>query len=311
MKIREASFTSLREKLAQRGSGIRAFVVVRDGRVAFEHFRQDVATSDLQEINSVTKSVVGMLVGIALRSGALRDLQQTIGEFLPEARAQGIDERVQGITIEHLLTMTSGFEWDERTVDDCLLGTCSRLDGERLRFILGRRLTHQPGTHFNYDSHAAHLLSIVLARATDQPLDVFAQAKLFEPLGIERFEWAVDEEGNAFAGRGLSLTTRDVAKLGQVMLSGGDWQGLRLLDDAYIHEATVPHSAGGLPVLDARYGYLWWVEPRGYFASGFGEQFLFVIPKEGTVAAVSSNNGRMPKHVRALFDEYLRIARGL
>ncbi|MDR5752247.1 MULTISPECIES: serine hydrolase [unclassified Caballeronia] len=275
----------------------------------FEHFRHDVQPSDLQEINSVTKSVVGMLAGIALRVGALRDMQQVIGEFLPEARSRGVDERVRNITIEQLLTMTSGFDWDERTVDECLLGACSRLGGERLRFILSRPLAYAPGTHFNYDSHATHLLSIVLARATGRALDRFAHEALFDPLDIERCEWIVDEEGYAFAGRGLSLTTRDMAKLGLVMLSGGEWQGKRLLDESYAREAAMPHSAGGWPVDDARYGYLWWVEPRGCFATGFGEQYIFVVPEERIVAAVSSDNNKAPKHARSLFDKYVRDAR--
>lgn len=308
MKKNHASLVTLGDKLAQSADGIRAFVVVRDGRIVFEHCRQDVRPSDLQQINSVTKSVVGMLVGIALRVGALRDVRQTIGDFLPEARLRGVDERVHGITIEQLLTMTSGFEWDERAVDDCLLGKCSRFGGERLRFILSRPLAYRPGTQFNYDSHAAHLLSIVLARATGRALDRFAREALFDPLGIEHFEWTVDEEGHAFAGRGLSLATRDMAKLGLIMLSGGEWQGERLLDEPYAHEAAMPHSAGGWPVDNARYGYLWWVEPRGYFATGFGEQFVFVVPKEGIVAAVSSDNGKAPKHVRRLFGEFVRGA---
>jgi CubicO group peptidase (beta-lactamase class C family) len=146
--------------------------------------------------------------------------------------------------------------------------------------ILSRPLTYAPGTLFNYDSYATHLLSIVLARATGRTLDRFAREALFDPLGIEHFEWTVDEEGHAFAGRGLSLTTHDMAKLGLIMLSGGEWQGERLLDEPYAHEAAMPHSAGGWPVDNASYGYLWWVEPHRYFATGFASSSSLSSPRK-------------------------------
>lgn len=298
---------ALREVLAAEGNGIRAFVILQEGREIFAHYRDDVRPDDLQAVNSVTKSVVGMLVGIALREGAIRSVRQTLGEFLPESRNASTDERVQQITIEHLLTMTSGFAWDERVADPCLLGTCNEFSEThtRLRFILNRALAYEPGTHFEYDSHAAHLLSVLLTRATGRTIDQYAREKLFAPLAIEHFEWLADEDGHPFAGRGLELSARDLAKLGLVMAARGLWNEQRLLDEAYVDASTQAQGNGGRPTDDARYGYLWWIAQKYFFASGFGEQFLFVEPANAIVAAVCSDNGKAHKNARRLFDEYI------
>lgn len=304
------TLAALRDILAADGSGIRAFVVLQRGDEIFAHHRDDVDPDDLQDVNSVTKSVVGMLVGTALQEGALRSVRQTLGELLPEARHASVDERVQRITIEHLLTMTSGFAWDERALDPCLLGTCDQFSESRsrLRFILGRALAHEPGTYFEYDSHAAHLLSILLTRATGLTLDQYAREKLFAPLAIERFEWLADEDGHPFAGRGLKLRARDLAKLGLLMAARGLWHEHRLLDECYVDASSNAQSNGGSPMDDARYGYLWWIAPNYFFASGFGEQYLIVEPASAIVAAVCSDNGKAQKNVRRLFDEHISDA---
>ncbi|TCK33661.1 CubicO group peptidase (beta-lactamase class C family) [Paraburkholderia sp. BL8N3] len=279
---------------------VRSVVVMHRGRVVFEHYRQNVAADDLQPLNSVTKSVVAILCGIALRERVFASLGVTLGSLLPEACAPGLDHRVRHITLKQLLTMTSGFEWDEREVDQCLLSTCVELSmpGERLRFILGRPVAHDPGTRFNYDSHAAHLLSVMLGRATGCTLDQYARMKLFEPLGIEAFEWSTDEDGHAFAGRGLLLTSRAMAKLGQLMLDEGQLRGRELVTRSFVLDATRPQSAGGWPAEGARYGYLWWIGVHEFFAFGFGEQFIFVDPAGKVVAAVTSDSTPAPKHVR-------------
>jgi CubicO group peptidase (beta-lactamase class C family) len=304
-------FEALRDVLGARDSGIRAFVVLQHGRPVFEHYRADVGHQDLQSVNSVTKSVVGMLVGIALHEGALRDLRQTIGEFLPEARDPAIDARVRRITIEQLLTMTSGFEWNEREVDDCLLGRCSPFEAHhaRLRFILSRPLAHEPGTHFEYDSHATHLLSVVLARASGCGIDEYARTKLFEPLGIDQFEWLADEDGYPFASHGLKLPARAMAGIGLVMGSAGIARGLtgevRLIDESFVTQATRAHSEGGWPIEESHYGYLWWIAPRAYFAAGFGEQFLIVERARSLVIAVSCDSGKARKNVWQLYHDYV------
>lgn len=301
----ESDFAALRRALTGQ-RGVRSFVVAHDDRIVFEHYRHDVAPDSLQDINSVTKTVVGLAAGAALREGVLPDLDTPVSRVLPQMREHGFDRRVQRITLRHLLTMTSGFEWDPSVVDECVLGPCERFDRDesRLRFILSRPIA-PPGMRFQYDSHAMQLLSLVIESATGRTLECYARDALFTPLDITASEWIVDEDGHTFGGRGLMLRTRDMIKLGQLMMHRGAWRGAQLIDAAFIDEATSVHSDGGPPMADAQYGYLCWIDPRYVFAAGYGEQFIFVARREGIVAAATCENDDTPKGVRDLFAQHV------
>jgi CubicO group peptidase (beta-lactamase class C family) len=290
------------------GPGVRGAVLIQRDRVVFERYRSGADPAQPQPVNSVTKSVLGMLVGIALRRGELADLDQRLDAFLPEACEQGVPEGVRALTLWHLMSMTTGVEWDEHQVDDCLLHACTRLDGdgERLRFILGRDLVTPPGERFQYDSHGAHLLAVVLTRAVGMPIDDYARQHLFQPIGIRNFSWERDEAGVPFGGRGLALATRDLARLGCLMLHGGRWHGQQILPREYVQRVTRRYRTGGFPLDDTLgYGGLWWTQSESeadadgsFFAFGFGEQLLAVDPLRDLVLAVTANSDKHPKHVR-------------
>jgi CubicO group peptidase (beta-lactamase class C family) len=163
---------------------------------------------------------------------------------------------------------------------------------------------HAPGTQFVYDTHAVQLLSIAVEAVAGRTLEQYVREKLFAPLGIDSYEWIADEAGHTFAGRGLLLRARDMAKLGTLMLDRGG----QIIDASFVDDAVSVHSEGGPPMHDARYGYLWWIAPRYFFAAGFGEQFIFVAPEERIVAAVTCDDDVVHKGVRALFERHvLRI----
>lgn len=298
---------ALKEALEADGSGVRTFVVLRDGRIAFEHYRGDASPDTLENINSVTKSVVGLAVGIALGERLLPSLDAPICDFIDGARNPSLDERVRSITLRHLLTMKAGFEWEQSDIDDCVLGPCERFAGDedRLTFVLSRAIVHAPGAQFVYDSHSVQLLSIAVEAVAGRTLAQYVRERLFAPLGIDKDEWIADEDGHTFAGRGLMLRARDMAKLGTLMLDRGKWPGAQLVDASFIDDATSVHSEGGPPMHDARYGYLWWIAPHYFFAAGFGEQFIIVAPEERIVAAVTSDNDDAAKHARALFEQHV------
>ncbi|KIG10610.1 beta-lactamase [Caballeronia concitans] len=300
------AFTALRHALEAEGSAVRTFVVLRDGQLAFEHYRHDSSPETLENINSATKSVVGLAVGIALGEGLLPSLDAPICDFIDAARNPALDDRVRSITLRHLLNMTAGFEWDQGAIDDCVLGPCERFAGgeDRLTFVLSRPIVHAPGTQFVYDTHAVQLLSIAVETVAGRTLEQYVREKLFAPLGIDSYEWIADEAGHTFAGRGLLLRARDMAKLATLMLDRGG----QIIDASFIDDAVSVHSEGGPPMHDARYGYLWWIAPRYFFAAGFGEQFIFVAPEERIVAAVTCDDDVVHKGVRALFERHvLRI----
>ncbi|SAK81554.1 beta-lactamase [Caballeronia hypogeia] len=309
--FKEQDFASLRHALADQG-GVRSFVVARDDAIAFEHHRHDVAPESLQDINSVTKTVVALAVGAALRERLLPPLDTPAHHLVPQMQAADLDPRVRHITLRHLLDMTSGFEWDQSVVDDCVLGPCERFAGRdsRLRFIVSRPFAHPPGARFQYDSHALQLLSVALESATGRTLECYARDTLFAPLDIAASEWIGDEAGHTFGGRGLMLRARDMIRLGILMMDRGAWRGARVIDEWFIDEATSVQSEGGPPMADAKYGYLCWIDPRYFFAAGYGEQFIFVAPRERTVAAITCENDESHKGVRALFEQYVLGASG-
>lgn len=286
------------------GPGVRGAVLVHHDRVVFERYRAGTDPALPQPVNSVTKSVLGMLLGIALQRGELADVGQRLDAFLPESGEEDVPDDVRALTLWQLMSMTAGVDWDERQVDDCLLHACPRLDGdgERLRFILERDLADPPGTRFRYDSHGAHLLSVVLNRVVGRPVEDYAREHLFRPLGVRSFTWERDEEGVAFGGRGLALATRDLARLGRLMLQEGQWQGRRLMPSDYVRQVTARHHDAGFPLDDeVGYGGLWWTpaeDDGSYFAFGFGEQLLAIDPSRDLVLAVTADSNKTPKQVR-------------
>jgi CubicO group peptidase (beta-lactamase class C family) len=209
-------------------------------------------------------------------------------KYFPEYNARDSDKRKSRITLKHLLTMSAGFEWDELTFDaeksaivhDWFFG------GKRaaLYDALPRDLAHEPGTHFNYDSPVADLISVILTRAADQDLRSFAVEHLFGPLGITDFEWEIDPAGFYRGSAGLIMRPRDVAKIGQLYLQKGQWQQYQILPPAWVEESILAHVTLGE---GAGYGLLWWVSERDqlrfFSAVGYGGQLLLVVPAQQLV----------------------------
>jgi CubicO group peptidase (beta-lactamase class C family) len=297
-----AAMERLRQRLDSGAlPGVRSVLVVRHDMLVFEYVRPGLQRDELHTINSATKSVVSALVGIALAQGAFSSLDQPVADFLPEARAAGVDPRVSEITVRHLLTMTSGFQWDERTRDACRgsrAGDCSRFDdaGDPTAFALRRPLAHAPGQVFNYDSPSVNLLALALARAVKMPLLAYAQQTLGRELGVKSLRWETDPQGHHLGGRGIQATARDLAKFGQLFLRGGAWQGRQVVPADYAAAATQRQVGGGWPwPAWAQYGYLWWVlpdragGPPSYAANGFGGQYVWVLPAHDAVVVIAAN----------------------
>jgi len=255
---------------------LQSVVVVRGGDVIAECYFRDRRAADLSNLHSVTKSVLSTLVGIAIGDGSLA-LTSSVGELLPDGIASS-DSFKAAITVEHLLTMTSGLAADgPHDIDEIADTGASWVDGP-----LAAPLRNPPGTAFEYNNGAAHVLGAMLAAATRKPLASFAEERLFAPLGIRSYRWPRDPEGNSLGYGHLELCPRDAARLGELYLCGGKARGVRVLDGAYVEAATTAATQGGQPE-DCAYGYLWWIGSVGgrrvFFAGGFGGQYVTVVPE--------------------------------
>jgi CubicO group peptidase (beta-lactamase class C family) len=246
-----------------------------------QYFRGNHADS-LNDVRSVTKSVMSTLTGIALEQGHLSGLDQTLGDFLgPEL--EGLEPGKAEISIGDVLTMTTGLEWPENNGSQSAYNDWIR-SGDWVSHVLGQPLVDPPGSRFNYNSGAIHLLGIVLERATGQRLPDFADAHLFGPMGVDRVAWEAFSDGTFNGGAGIDIRPRDLARFGQLFLQDGHDGLHQRVPLAWVRTASRPAfswqaSYGTLSALS--YGFLWWTNgelPDGFFAWGYGGQFVYVVP---------------------------------
>ena len=298
----EAMAAAVADLIAQdptRGYGDMRLMVWVGDEVALT--RPTGSMGDSENVASVTKSVIGLLVGIALDRGELPGLDATVAALLPDQRNQmapGVGE----VTLEQLLTHTGGLRGDE--------GPTNFFDGTNswVRVILSEPLQAPPGETFAYSSAGSHLLAAILAEQTGQPVLDYAQRHLFGPLGLgttpatevlteitpenvrryERadFAWPHDHQGYHAGYAWLKLHPADMATVGRMMLSDGLWQGRQVVPERWVRQSTTQHASDG----DMGYGYHWWATSAdghpAFLAGGYGGQLIEVVPDLDLVVAV-------------------------
>ncbi|MGD9091718.1 MAG: serine hydrolase, partial [Anaerolineales bacterium] len=252
---------------------IESVIIVRNGYIVLEGYpNPEYGPNDRHVLWSATKSVTSALIGIAIKEGFIDSINQTMVDFFPERKIEDIDAGKRQITIEHLLTMTPGYQWGDRT------GKPMRNNPNPVQFVLDRPMVSDPGREFNYGDGASHLLSAIIGNTTGSSALDFADAYLFEPLGISNVEWKSDPQGVNFGGSGLFMTPRDMAKVGYLYLNDGIWEGDQLLPKDWVERSTKPINVSSWN--GHGYGYQWWTLAQGgvHFAHGLYGQSIFVIP---------------------------------
>ena len=261
--------------------GVMSVLVARNGRLLTEEYRRGGAPERLHNLKSASKSVLSAIAGLAIDRGHL-DPSLPIGDIL----GIELEGDKSAITTQHLLTMRSGLE--STSFRNYGSWVASR---NWVRSALSRELMYSPGERFRYSTGTTHLLSAVIAASTGRSTLDFAREHLFEPLGIQRVQWARDPQGIHFGGNNLSLTPRDMLRFGQLYLDRGLWGDEQIIPWEWVDRSTrpdpelVPSDWGG-------YGYLWWLrsdrERGAYNASGFGGQYIYVAPADDLVVVVTS-----------------------
>jgi CubicO group peptidase (beta-lactamase class C family) len=265
----------------------RSLLVARHGKLVLEQYLGGATQADLFDVRSVTKSVVSALTGIALSEGKLPSLDATVGQYLGAPYV--LDAGDKAVTVRQLLTMTSGYAWNDDTDYNPWI-----LSSDHVQYLLDR--PQQSGAGFDYDSAAVHLLGVVLQNATATPLPTYAQQKLFQPLGVGAVQWEQLENGMVNGGSGIQLAGRDLLRLGQLVLQEGMSGKTQLLPMGWVGEMVTPRfpwrDTDG-PQRGVTYGYLWWlasgVQIPAAFAWGYGGQFVYVAPSLDLVAVTTTN----------------------
>ena len=268
---------------------VRACIVMRGAEIEFEYYRNKKAETSLHHINSCSKSITALLLGICLKQGLIRDINVPIKEFFGDYPAISDGSGKDAITIYHLLTMTPGLDW--REFGEWNYFSPMEYSADIVSFILNRDMEFRPGEKMNYSSGCSHLLGAIIQTVSGKKLIDFAYEHLFAPLGIKDIVWH-EKQGVNLGANGLKMTPADMLKLGSLCLQRGNWNGEQLVPQEWIIESTKPHFQT-YPEIGA-YGYSWWVSNVGqtnyYFAMGLFGQFIIVVPEHEAVVVFTSEN---------------------
>lgn len=263
-----------------------SLLVVRNGVLVTEYYAHPYTAETATHIQSITKSVIGMLVGRAVQTGAIMSADETLVSFFPGRVNANNSREKESITLRHLLSMSSGLDCREFSADDPKMEQSNAW----VQFMLDLPVVSTPGKKFNYCNGSAHLLSAIIEKSTGMSAREFANAEMFAPLGIPEVsaeDWGADPKGYSIGGYGLHLRPVDLAKLGLFSLQDGVWDGERLLPEGWVAESTTQHVKKDD---GAGYGYMWTVYPKQgrYSALGLGGQQIHVYPTKNLIVVVTA-----------------------
>lgn len=280
-------------------SNIAGIAIRKDNHLIYEKYFDGYTPDDALHIASVTKSIISILIGMAIDKGYMKNIEQHVLDFFPNYTVKRGEKTIQNITIANLLSMTAPYKYKSEpytkvySSDDWVKAALDLLGGKGCIGV------------FNYSTVGTHILSGVLTTATGQSVLDFATENLFKPLAIKAptnttiqnkedyfaflkdkyvTGWIVDPKEVNTAGWGLTLTTRDMAKIGQLYLNGGVWNGRQILSSQWIEDSTKVQSRSG----KLTYGYLWWILDDCYAALGDGGNVIFINPQKKMVISIAS-----------------------
>lgn len=272
---------------------LHSVVVIQESELIAERYFGDGDAETLVDVRSAGKSVTSLLFGIALDRGLIEDVDDPVEKYWPEASGTAVGP----IPLRHILDMRSGLAANDDL--EGLPGNEDLMDASDnpLSFALGVPALEPPGQSYRYNSLTAYIAGVVIARATEQSLEDFAEEALFRPLGIERWKWEADRSGETKGQGNLFLTAEDFARVGEMVLKKGSYKGKRIVSEAWIEKSLSPRiDISASDPFASDYGSYWYrqnylIGERRvivHFASGNGGNKIYVIPELDLVVSVMS-----------------------
>ncbi len=272
---------------------LNSLLVLKGGELVLEEYFNGYKKDDLIGLQSVTKSITSILTGIAIDQKLIEDTGVKVIDYFPEY-ADVFSPEWEKITLQHFLSMSAGLKWTQEEQDKNLEENDFILD------VLEKEPVHEPGTKFDYINANLAVFPGIIKKAAGIHADEFAVKYLFDPLGISDFDWEHKRQsGYPLCSGSLCLRPRDMAKIGLLMLNEGKWNNKQVISSEWIRKSTTKQ------VENEDYGYLWWLvsrkidgnEVKGYFANGWGSQFIIVVPGFELVMVTTGNNMSNGKHM--------------
>ena len=318
-KAMDKAFDKYLKAVADTGQDLHSIMIVQRGKVIKERWLGEGAWNKPHVLNSVSKTFTATAVGFAVAEGKLR-LTDKVISFFPDQLPAEISPNLEKLEVRHLLTMSSGHDVDPTPLTR---GEDSQ-ELDWVRTFLAAPLTHEPGTFFVYNSLGTYMLSAIVQKVTGEKVIDYLYPRLFRPLGIVGATWQESPQGINCGGWGLYLKTEDLAKMGQLFLQKGTWNGKRLLPESWIDEATRSHIAS-LPAGTRReeltikpkdsdwlqgYGYqMWRCRHDAVRADGANGQYIIILPEQEAVIAMTANIGDMQAEINLVWKYLLPALR--
>lgn len=265
---------------------IDSVLVVRNGYIVLDAYNYPRDAADRHNIYSCSKSVTSALIGIAIDKGFIKGVHQPVLDFFPEHTAQNLDSDKKEMTLEHVLTMTTGLECRDSFRYRWLGLEQMKNSPDWVQFMIDLPMAERPGTRFEYCNGATFLLSAILQQKAGMDALSFAEEQLFKPLGISNVNWPSNPQGITVGYGKIYMRPRDMAKFGFLYLNNGQWEGKQIISDRWVKDSTRKHVPTKGPM---DYGYQWWTMGSGaYTALGYYGQFIIVVPQKNIVAVFTS-----------------------
>lgn len=290
------AFYNFIDRILQQKSGhLESILIIKDGKLILEEYFFDYNPTKLHRINSCTKSITSLLLGISLYRSGTKNVDQSIFNFLPQYKLYQTRAN-EKITLKHLLTMTAGFNEEDDFEDNG--------PENFIRYVLNSKMDTNPGEKFRYSGKCSNLLGGIIYNLEKKQTDEFAKEVLFSKLDIIEFNWE-KENGVVPCDAGLKLYPRDMAKIGLLVLNNGKWNDEQIVPKEWIDESTKPYVAES-EFFD--YCYQWWYRSKGnkswwndpfrgsksehdmFLALGAGGQYIMVIRELNMVVVTTSSD---------------------
>ena len=276
------------ETIEEQDYDIDSVVVVRNGYVVVDATVYPFQPGSRHIIYSCTKSVVSALIGIAIDKGYIKGVDQPVLDFFPGRTAANLDANKEAMTLEDVLTMSTGLECRDSYLYRWRGLNQMRQSQDWVQFMLDLPMAEEPGTKFEYCNGASFLLSAIIQETTGMTALAFANEHLFGPLGIIDVEWPSSPQGITIGWSDLHLTPYDMAKIGYLYLNEGLWNGEQVVSAEWVRASTREHISA--KTLQDSYGYQWWIDDAGiYMALGYSGQYIVVVPDKDMVVVFVSD----------------------